>query len=67
MVTIFFLEDFKMTNVPIKRYIRNSKLSNWRLCMQKKKKPKKTEQLILKKLSLNKEILSCKKKSDKVI
>jgi hypothetical protein len=34
---------------------------------KKKKNPKKTEQLILKKLSLNKEILSCKKKSDKVI
>lgn len=63
MVTNFFLQDFKMTNVPVKRYIRNSKLSNWRLHMQKKK----TEQLILKKLSLNKEILSCKKKSDKLI
>ena len=65
MVTNFFLQDFKMTNVPIERYIRNSKLSNWRLRMQKKQK--KTEQLILKKLSLNKEILSCKKKSDKLI
>ena len=67
MVTNFFLQDFKMTNVPVKRYIRNSKLSNWRLHMQKKKNQKKTEQLILKKLSLNKEILSCKKKSDKLI